>query len=48
MIIDRYDNTINNVHIGTPAQEYTLDIANESLNYDMNWLIDCITKMLGW
>ena len=34
--IDRYDNTINNVHVGTPAQVYTLDIANESLNCDVN------------
>ena len=32
--IDRYDNTMNNVHIGTFAQAYTLDIANDSLNCD--------------
>ena len=32
--IDRYYNTKNNVHIGTPAQVYTLDIANDSLNCD--------------
>ena len=34
--IDRYDHTKNNVHVGTPAKVYTLDIANESLNCDMN------------
>ena len=32
--IDRYDNTMNNVHIGTPAQAYTLEIANDSLKFD--------------
>ena len=32
--IDRYANMMNNVHIGTPAQAYTLYIANDSLNYD--------------
>ena len=32
--IDRYDNTMNNVHIGIPTQAYTLDIANDSLNCD--------------
>ena len=32
--IDRYDYAINNVHSGTPAQAYTLDITKDSLHYD--------------
>ena len=30
--IDKYDNTMSNVHIGTPAQVYTLDITNDNLS----------------
>ena len=32
--IGRYDNTMNDVHIGIPAQAYTVNIANDSLNCD--------------
>ena len=34
--VDRYDNTMNNVHGDTLTQAYMLDFANESLNCDMN------------
>ena len=35
--IDSYDDVMYVLHVGTPAQAYTWDIANESLNCD-DWL----------
>ena len=42
MRIDNYDELMIDVYVGTLAQAYTCDIANESLNCDMTpryWVI---------
>ena len=53
MRIVSIDNLTNNIHVDTPAQAFTWDIANESLSWDINWLNwlqcqDVGLPVVGW